>query len=90
MLTQQSWHVGTVLHSTRAQACEPQTSLTSKKTARYDLTSVIQDCDMIMIRVTACGDGVDAQATQVCAESGQIAEIGPELDLGAWPTPSPT
>ena len=32
----------------------------------------------------------DAQATQVCAESGQIAEIGPESDLGAWPTPSPT
>ena len=32
----------------------------------------------------------DAQATQVCTELGQIAEIGPESDLGAWPTPSPT
>ena len=29
------------------------------------------------------------QATQVGMESDQIAEIGSELDLGAWPTPSP-
>ena len=32
----------------------------------------------------------DAQATQVCVVLGQIAEIGLESNLGAWPTPSPT